>query len=333
VPGFGRPHLANAPSPQTCAPDGATCPLPRAGARQACNTFCRRPVGLLGAEQMVHLSWRTLWRHGEPAGSRVQYGMRWRRRADVHGGTNNVPGDRRCRLEPPLVAAASCALRFRVNRWESGFATVSPVSAARAVCLQRWRASPLPIRSSARRPITFALVTKGPSLGSVSALAAAQRYSTRKRVANNRPWRSPSAPWPIQVFRHLKIRSTTVANIPGFSHRWGYGATTRIPASSASARWRPTLAGTPDAVSAKSASACCLAPSLGSPAQAACLTVCGKHCFRDRCHRRPGAFKFPSRCTTFMTLPPLCRSNGVGSVIDREHQIDRRVFSGQRKRR
>src|SRR5262245_52025501 len=80
--------------------------------------------------------------------------MRWRRR--VGGGTNDYPGDRRCRLEQPLVAAASCALRFRANRWESGFATALPVSAARAVYLQRFR-------------FRFCL-------------AAAQRYSTPKRA-------------------------------------------------------------------------------------------------------------------------------------------------------
>jgi hypothetical protein len=59
----------------------------------------------------------------------------------------------------------------------------------------------------------------------------------------------------------------------------------------------------PDAVSAKSASPCCLAPSLGSPAQAACLTVCGKHLLSGSQPSHPGAFKFPSRWTAFLTPP------------------------------
>jgi hypothetical protein len=146
-------------------------------------------------------------------------------------GANNIPRGAECVLEQPLVPADSCVLKFRVNHSESAFATASPVSVGRAASLQRWPASPHPIRSSAPQPSTFASVTKEPSSSSGSALSAGQPCSTRKKVTNNRPWGSPWAPSPTQAFLHLKIRSMTVAGIPGFNYRQGQPRTTRTPPS------------------------------------------------------------------------------------------------------
>jgi hypothetical protein len=83
------------------------------------------------------------------------------------------------------------------------------------------------MRSSARRPTTFASVTTAPNSGSGSALAAGRPCFTPKRGANNLPSRSPSAPSPTQVFRPLKIPFMTVADTPGFGSHRGREPTTR----------------------------------------------------------------------------------------------------------
>jgi hypothetical protein len=139
----------------------------------------------------------------------------------IKAGANNIPRGAQCVLEQPLVPAPSCVLKFRVNHSESAFATASPVSVGRAVSLQRWPASPHPIRSLAPQPSTFALVTKEPSSSSGSALSAGQPCSTPKKITNNRLWVSPWAPSPTQAFLHLKIRSMTVADILGFNYHEG----------------------------------------------------------------------------------------------------------------
>jgi hypothetical protein len=145
----------------------------------------------------------------------------------IEVGANNIPRGARCVREQPLVPAASCVSKSRVNHSESASVTASPVSVGRAVSLQRWPASPHPIRSSAPQLSTFALVTKEPGSSSASALSAGQPCSTPKKVTNNRLWVSPWAPSPIQTFRHLEARSTTVADILGFNYRRGQGRTTR----------------------------------------------------------------------------------------------------------
>jgi hypothetical protein len=134
-----------------------------------------------------------------------------------------------CVLEQPLVPADSCVLKFRVSHSESAFATASPVSVGRAVSLQHWPPSPRLIRSLAPQRSTFALVTKEPGSSSGSALSAGQPCSTPRKVTNNRPWVSPWAPSPTQVFLHLKIRSMTVADILGSNCRQGQRRTTRTP--------------------------------------------------------------------------------------------------------
>ncbi len=145
----------------------------------------------------------------------------------IKTGKDNVPRGAQCVLKQPLVPAASCVSKFRANHAESAFATASPVSVGRAVSLQRWPASPHPIRFLAPQPSTFAWATKEPGSSSVSALSAGQPCSTPKKVTNNRLWVSPWAPSPTQAFLRLKFRSMTAADIPGSNCRQGRRPTTR----------------------------------------------------------------------------------------------------------
>lgn len=119
------------------------------------------------------------------------------------------------------------------NPSASAFATASPASVGPAAFSRRWPASPLPIRLSAPQPSTCGSATKEPGSSSDSALCAGQRYSTPKRVANNRLRVSPWVPSPTQAFRHLETRSMTAADILGCSYRQGQGRMTRTPSNSA----------------------------------------------------------------------------------------------------
>ncbi len=139
----------------------------------------------------------------------------------------NLPRGAQCALEQPPVPAASCASKFRENHAESASAIASPVSVEREASLQRWPASPLPMRSLALRPSTFASVTREPGSDSGSALSAGRPCSTPRRVMNSRLWTSPWERLPTRPSLRLGIRSMTAADMLGFSYRQAPRRTTR----------------------------------------------------------------------------------------------------------
>jgi len=148
---------------------------------------------------------------------------------NMKAGANPIPRGAKWVLEPPHVPADSCVLKFRVNHSESAFATASLVSVEPAVSSRRWPAFPHPTRSLAPQPSMFALATREPSSPFGSALFAGRLCFTRKKVTNNRPCLSPSAPLLTRASRHLEIRSMTLAGTLGFSCHQGQTGTTRIP--------------------------------------------------------------------------------------------------------